>query len=1103
MCIRRFSAKLLPPGHSIYAHGYDVNTTATLCESGLWYAANAPTYAEEALLRVSNDPARGDGWMIIACQSTLGPLYTSCSRPITREEASEGDVKGVLWECAPHPEANGGATRTRVRYFAVADTAREDHVRAVLCRAIVATFGDEPVFETVTFCDGSTTAIVALNVVLPDIYAVHSFTRIAFAGETASQPRHADRIPMQARPLITAAAHDVTREGWQPDAAPVAQAAEIGRWHEIDMNSGSAELEAVAEADLPSLVMKHVVPQSRLLPQWKLVLTAVAKSLMVVAGVDAGDEEKSQRDFETWATRDGYLMGVTPFEVSKIWDEAKADLAVEMGQGNGVYRLSVCRDMIDIMRGYAPQVYTAFVETTGRSLTHPKTTASQQPPRWMEYKYELKEPGPDAIGDLSELMRSYKYVLLGGPPGLGKTSACKTTLAVSSVDTIPSALIVTTRVSVADAVAKEYEGFTHYRKDCQSTEDRTHADFLICELESLMTLLRSYALIILDEFLTILLQTLASINRSRFNFLVNKIEQLCRNAKNVIICDALLPMDIAARFIAAVEGPEPPDQGTAIYLDFRPPPRPPAERPRIVVKRRLGDFTTQDIDQAIGERAQAGHRRLFVFTNVKKLSGAIKDSFVKVWGDCADNPRILQLNKDTWGKFATRLNDPNNTIDSLWAQYDLIVVTPVVSNAISFNVRDHFDAVLLFCSNRSCLPQDAFQGSRRPRFPRCPTIYAYVASACSQGGHGGRASAIENYDALEREAALRYTRATSLQRLCYRVARRASLFSFHFYPHYLGLCFEAAGYEVVMSGERLTGKGKIKAERVEGDMPLSFQETPAVSEQRYEPESCIKGAMKRLRENLLTEKEAQSALQFSGVSCDDGSDPIRLLINVDRRHRFARQLLAIEQDEPGGQAVVCLADQAETKTLHRLYADFCAAEEHPYWKARKAIMFQRWRERAEPDIRFESRFSESAAVCFGKQYDTVLDLATTLGTPLTPDCPASATPREALERAWPKIGGLANGFNAFFSPKDPFRVTATAAGPKEKALQAAQVADLARRIFTSWNPLLEFRKVSSGKRKRSGPGGSGGDAAPYVLKWNSDSNDFKQMDFFLARVNDS
>lgn len=1027
--------------------------------------------------------------MVIACQSSLGPLYTVRNKPFSVEDVAEGDGPwGDLWECA-------GFERP-VRHFVYpvnnADCVTVEGILRDVSRALFDIA--EPDIRSVSVGPASHLAVVVNNLVLPSMTAVLHLNAIAFTAHPHIMSSLRDRVPMTSHsPLITPTpaekAVDIAK--LTAHALPESFAATTHSWHtKYDGASAVHNIpEFVTEEDLPALVMKHVVPGPCYAVYWQCVFTAVARALLAAADGERKEQE-AETSFRKWASRDEFSMSATHHALDKILQDARIQNAQQgshHGQ-RGAQRLALSREMLDILSERVPQLHEAFIESVGASLTRPlppgRTEEEAGRPSWMDCEKVTRNPGVGAIGDLTELMNTHKYVAICAPPGFGKTDAAKTTIRNGGFD---SAIAITTRVSVADSLVEVYNAgdgpvFLHYKKDFDFAEERETADFLVSELESLVSNNRWYQMVLLDEFMSLLLQVVSKINRGRFKLLVKKLMDLCKHAKNVLIADALLPMSLVSQFVRHVE------QGAAaefaegvaklcMYREFVP--ITPRTDLRAIIHTRVGKLGKEDISGAIETRFQAGHTRLFVFTNMKSLVEQIQQSYTLAFkARVGTEPRVLILSKETYGKFSLKLQE--NSLDDLWKAYDAIIVTPVVSNCLSFNVENHFDAVLMFVTNLSCLPHDAFQGSRRPRRCTDPTIWVYCATVqISLDGLAAKGvSALADYSELEEEARLRDHTASPLEQLCYKLARRAHLYAFHFYPQYLAKCFEAAGYRVEMVTGALTGKGKPAAMVKREFVP--FNRVPMVG--GHAGESVIKAAMDRMKTGVLTDDEAREALCISGVA--GGDNPRDTLVDVDRRHRFARILLNIESGGERGD-LIDLASDAERTALESLYENFCK-DEKPLWRARRAILMERHQGQG-------GKRGESLVQCLPKQLETMMDVSAALGLgQLVP--PTDAVERDTLTAlaASNKMAELVSRYNTYFEPSAPLKWSSA-------KTTAGHVGTAVNTIIKGWNPLLEFR--ASGKRKRAGKGGAQGDTAPFELRWAADANNRNEMDFFCAHLN--
>ena len=58
----------------------------------------------------------------------------------------------------------------------------------------------------------------------------------------------------------------------------------------------------------------------------------------------------------------------------------------------------------------------------------------------------------------------------------------------------------------------------------------------------------------------------------------------------------------------------------------------------------------------------------------------------------------------------------------------MVVATPTITNSVSFDKPKHFNTVMAFLTNMSCIPPDAFQACGRVRHPVSVVVHLYTAS---------------------------------------------------------------------------------------------------------------------------------------------------------------------------------------------------------------------------------------------------------------------------------------------------------------------------------------------------------------------------------------
>jgi len=868
------------------------------------------------------------------------------------------------------------------------------------------------------------------------------------------------------------------------ERAAATEGCDLVRWDDAYLASIQAAIpDGMSENLLVQLLMREIEPGDLNTLRKRRVAELVAKALWTTCA-PAGDDD-AMRTFISWATEDGYNSNVRE-RMERIWTEATGNMQTDAGVGDG----QVTRDLLSHLRDSAPHVHAAWVARNINAAAGLQPVGSLPP--WLHWQTKEAAPGRQAIGSLWELMRSHKYVGLQAPAGFGKTEAMKATLR----EQFPrSFLIITTRTSVAAEFQTKFNPeddpfpsrIFHYSTDFDAANERGDVDFLICELESLPSLRRDYDVVFADEFMTILLQTAAGMNRNKYTKLCGALQRLFKAAKHVVFADALLTTDAFRKVVEIVEGRQ--HGETAAYLRYMSS-VPPTQSVEVTAAAGT-TFKREDIDGAFASRFEAGERTLFVFTNIKKLVSQIEASYTKQWrilngggtsggggpGDGASSdgesddgasggsgapPMILILSKETYHAELKKSN--GKTVDDWWRQYDLVIVTPTVTNAISFDVPDHFHAVLAFLSNWSCGPPDAFQGCRRVRHSVSGVIRVYLCC----GSVGGDVAAVKEHTELVKEAGLRHNRATDLEKFCYATATRARLLSFHFYERYLRACFESNGLKVNESSTALTGTSALAEAPSRAAPPYS--ETRRVTEEQWKQYI-------RDMSSKLAATEAVTALEACGIN-SHVHDALRTMDEVHMRFVFAVKLLAVENPLPS-EHIKPLTD-AEHKAVESLWAAFYTddAKRAKYWAARNAFLYERYRD-AGLDV--PDAYNDNALQPWSKRFRVVRKALNAVGLRSAVPKGSSVIERAVMESAHADLCSLVKDadvqLNTTFG-------SATAPIAPEKVVRDS--VRILKAILKKWNPFLTIKVSPSRKRTRGGD--TRAECNPYQLTWVKDSN---------------
>lgn len=655
-----FKAKPLVEG-DIFPEGRDDGTTkAVLDKGGVLYAAIEVEHAERAFGRAILHAAKRKHRFVLALQTGIGLRFTS--------RADYPSWDGMRMRLRPGHASVWEMVRpgTPMRPWVCFSGCEGDipEFEAALRAAVHRFFGSDVTasFAATAEGGGKLALVVTLRTpkgeaALPDFATVQKLIEVAFDGlAIAQRVLAADRLlmlgqthfgrPGDARRLLTRGATGEDACFTAPTGVELLSCDALGKCADAPPQTwGEEYLQTVQESFPPdmldeahvcALVLRHCPPGDihRNLHD-EQVAKAVAAALWTTCPSE-DDSQKVATQFIDWVTEGGASLSNTTDEAAELWEE----VVPRSGVDSGKFDLQLVREMLDLLRDRTPELHAAFIRTVASSLTDGPTPGAQLP-AFVTLEHKTVVPGRDAIGGRATLLGRYKYLATRAAPGTGKTESDMATMRESVPE---SALSVTTRRSVAQAMKVRYNGadlqitFWHYQDEAFKLDPwaRRDVDHLICELESICSLDRDYRNLLLDEFMSILMQLASDINRSRFKSLNAALKKLCRSAKNVFLTDALLTASAVSEFVDIVEGPG--HTAKVLFSVFQP--ETPAGR-SVVLHSKQGSFKADDLEAAFKERLETGEARLFVFTNIKKLVPDVVKAFNSQWRSCEHNGKQI------------------------------------------------------------------------------------------------------------------------------------------------------------------------------------------------------------------------------------------------------------------------------------------------------------------------------------------------------------------------------------------------------------------------------------------------------------------------------
>ena len=414
-----------------------------------------------------------------------------------------------------------------------------------------------------------------------------------------------------------------------------------------------------------------------------------------------------------------------------------------------------------------------------------------------------------------------------------------------------------------------------------------------------------------------------------------------------------------------------------------------------------------------------------------------------------------------------------------------MVVTPTITNSVSFNLPNHFSTVMAFLTNMSCIPPDVFQGCGRVRHPISKVVHMYTATSSH---FSGNAKAVKHLVELKQEAASRDGRATPMEELCYRLSTRAKLFSFNFFDDYLAACFRANGYSVEHADSTMNGtKALMAAQKTE---PPPLDEVHRVSTQEFS------GVVKRTCEaGDATDEKAMAALDVVGApfKAEAVGDACRALLLIQRRYVFTTKLLNVES--PDGAAADMTLTEAQREARDNLWVAF-NKDQGPLWAARKAFLYEHYSpgpSKVGMPEKLLSEFQNSIVAPWEARFRVLRKALFAVGlhsaVPIGNSCTVT---REKLNEAYKDLIALAPDFGKSFSAK---RMKPAAekrpTDDDDKTARVTVAAELLKTVVNAWNPRVTFKAQS---RKRKGSGADRVDVGDFVLAFTTDSNQSGEMD---------
>lgn len=322
----------------------------------------------------------------------------------------------------------------------------------------------------------------------------------------------------------------------------------------------------------------------------------------------------------------------------------------------------------------------------------------------------------------SELIELNRNNVLVSPCGTGKTEALKTWLKANETKTV---VAITFRRSLAHMLSKAY-GFENYMhiKDERKISIHQYPRTVIsveslgrfCENSFGESQLVLPQVLILDEYVSILehafnAKTLDAYRRLLFFSFVSAM--LKDPNRTVIMADAYFQLDIDLEVFEELNALDPAHKLEKYRICVNE-----KLRPEKLIRVWCSREKWRDHLKATFEDS-SDKKNLFLFSNCKKvldglqfeLSGASLNKYTDTNYPVLSDERVLYLSSDSSPRMVEESSlDP----ESIWAEYKLVSITPVISAGISF-AKPHFHKAYGYAALNSTSPLGFLQQLHRVR----------------------------------------------------------------------------------------------------------------------------------------------------------------------------------------------------------------------------------------------------------------------------------------------------------------------------------------------------------------------------------------------------
>jgi hypothetical protein len=414
-------------------------------------------------------------------------------------------------------------------------------------------------------------------------------------------------------------------------------------------------------------------------------------------GMCCKNEGVAYEHFEAWSKKS---VKYDATNNKAFFDSLK--VKVDGGMGVGTLRY--------LLIGFYPNICKDARQKQIAQCTVPTIDFKKHGIHYKEYKSRYLQP-------FDEEFDYHQHIIIKSHLGTGKTTQIRRTIERLMPKSI---LVISPRVmfarSMYGAIKKICPQLVMYQDIIVSKSNPTARHgypYIVCQLESLHTLMDEYDMVIVDESESILAQFSSSTMRQNIVDIYKKFETIISNASYTIWSDAF----ITDRTIMTCKRLNKKDK----QLTFG-------------GINKDGFYYTQDImyinntfQPYIRKAIQVGNtndkflsfiedyvrkyptRRLVIVSSSKATSNKLK-SILK---------NALVINSETDDNIKKQMEDVNE----LWSQYQYVVYTSSITVGVNYDHENQFDDLFMSFSACSCTPRDNMQSSLRARHINSNTLY--------------------------------------------------------------------------------------------------------------------------------------------------------------------------------------------------------------------------------------------------------------------------------------------------------------------------------------------------------------------------------------------